>query len=131
MKILSNAERGCRKGPENWFTGPVWMDEVANPTAPARTQLVLVTYAPSARSNWHTHPLGQTLYIVTGLGWVQKQGEPRQAVRPGDVVVFAPNEVHWHGAEAGHTFVHLAMQEADETGQNVVWGEPVSDSEYA
>ena len=131
MKIVGNAERGCRQGPPAWFTGTVWMDEVVNPTAPARAQAVLVTYGPGARTAWHTHPVGQTLYVVSGLGWAQSEGGERRVIRPGDVVVFAPEEVHWHGAEAGHTMVHLAMQEGNEAGVNVVWGEAVTDAEYA
>ena len=128
MKILGNSERACRRGPENWFTGPVWMDIVVEPTAPAKGQAVLVTFAPGARTAWHTHPLGQTLYVVSGLGWAQKEGEAKQAIRPGDVVVIAAGENHWHGAEAEHTMVHLALQEADESGVNVTWGAMVSDS---
>ena len=108
----------------------VWMDSLVEPTAPARGQAVLVTFAPGSRTAWHTHPLGQTLYIVTGLGWVQKRGEAASAIRPGDVVVIAAGEDHWHGAEAGHTMVHLALQEADEAGVNVVWGEAVTEEQY-
>ena len=130
MKILGNRERACKRGPEAWFTGMVWMDSLVEPTAPARGQAVLVTFAPGSRTAWHTHPLGQTLYIVTGLGWVQKRGEAASAIRPGDVVVIAAGEDHWHGAEAGHTMVHLALQEADEAGVNVVWGEAVTEEQY-
>jgi quercetin dioxygenase-like cupin family protein len=130
MKIVGNAERFCRRGPETWFTGSVWMDSVVEPTAPSRAQAVLVTYAPGARTAWHTHPVGQTLYIVSGIGWVQKMGERAQVIRPGDVVVIARGENHWHGADAGHTMVHLAMQEGDETGVNVIWGEMVTEEEY-
>jgi quercetin dioxygenase-like cupin family protein len=131
MKIVGNVERFCRRGPETWFTGAVWMDSVVEPTPPARAQAVLVTFAPGARTAWHTHPVGQTLYVVSGVGWVQKEGERAQAIRPGDVVAIARGENHWHGAEAGHTMVHLAMQEGDETGVNVVWGEQVTDEVYA
>jgi len=90
----------------------------------------LVTFTPGARTHWHTHPVGQTLYVLSGLGWAQLEGEAKQAIRPGDVVVIQPGENHWHGAEAGHTMVHLAMQEADETGSPVVWGGAVTDEEY-
>ena len=130
MKILGNAQRYCKRGPAAWFTGEVWMDEVVEPTAPAKAQAVLVTYAPGARTAWHTHPFGQTLYIVSGLGWIQKEGEPKSILRPGDVAVIAPGENHWHGAEQTHTMVHLAMQEADETGKNVYWAAQVTDPEY-
>ena len=131
MKILGNAERGCKRGPEAWFSGMVWMDSVVEPTALAKGQAVLVTFAPGARTAWHTHPLGQTLYVVSGLGWAQKEGETALAIRPGDVVVIPAGENHWHGAEGGHTMVHLAMQENDEAGVNVVWGRQVSKEEYA
>ena len=130
MKIVGNAERGCRRGPEEWFTGMVWIDGVVEATAPSRLQSAVVTFTPGARTAWHTHPLGQTLYVVSGLGWVQKQGEAAVAIRPGDVVVIAPGENHWHGAEAGHTLVHLAMQETGDSGSAVVWGEHVTDAEY-
>ena len=130
MKIVGNGERGCKRGPEGWFSGLVWMDSVVEPTVPSRTQAVLVTFAPGARTAWHTHPVGQTLYVVSGIGWVQKMGEAAQVIRPGDVVVIARGENHWHGADASHTMVHLAMQEGDESGVNVVWGELVSDEVY-
>jgi len=130
MKIVGNAERVCKRGPEKWFTGLVWMDSVVEPTAPAKGQAVLVTYAPGARTAWHTHPLGQTLYIVSGIGWMQTEGEAAKVIRPGDVVVIPAGENHWHGADAAHTMVHLALQEGDENGVNVVWGEAVSDEVY-
>ena len=131
MKILGNGERGCKAGPAEWFTGAVWMDSVVEPTAPARGQAVLVTYTPAARTAWHTHPLGQTLYVVSGIGWIQSEGQQAEVIRPGDVVVIPAGENHWHGADAKHTMVHLALQEADETGVNVRWGEPVSDAVYS
>jgi quercetin dioxygenase-like cupin family protein len=133
MKILGNAERSCRRGPAEWFTGEVWIDQVLDPAwlgGGARVQAAQVTFTPGARTNWHTHPLGQTLFVVSGLGWVQLEGEPAKAIRPGDVVAIAPGENHWHGAEVGHTMSHLAMQEADESGSPVTWGRAVSDEEY-
>jgi quercetin dioxygenase-like cupin family protein len=130
MKILGNGERGCRKGPEAWFTGDVWMDAIVDGHAPSRLQALYVTFAPGARTAWHTHPVGQTLQVVSGLGWVQMEGQAARAIRPGDVVMIEPGENHWHGAEAGHTMVHLAMQEADAEGKNVVWGRKVTDEEY-
>ena len=133
MKILGNAERGCRRGPEDWFTGMVWIDAIVDPTllgGGAKLSSALVMFSPGARTHWHTHPVGQTLYVVSGLGWVQKEGEAAQAIRPGDVVAIAPGENHWHGAEAGHTMVHVAMQEGDESGVAVVWGRAVSEEEY-
>jgi len=133
MKILGNAERGCRRGPEDWFTGEVWIDSVVDPGllgGGAKLSSALVTFTPGARTHWHTHPRGQTLYVVSGPGWVQKEGERAQAIRPGDVVAIAPGENHWHGAEAAHTMMHLAMQEADESGSPVVWGRAVTEEEY-
>jgi quercetin dioxygenase-like cupin family protein len=133
MKILGNAERVCRQGPADWFTGTVFVDAIVSPVelgAPARLQAALVTFTPGARTHWHTHPVGQTLYVVSGLGWVQKEGEARQAIRSGDVVAIAAAENHWHGAEAGHTMAHVAMQEGDESGTVVAWGRAVTDEEY-
>lgn len=133
MKILGNAERGCRRGPEDWFTGMVWVDSVLDAGvvgAGSRLQSALVTFTPGARTAWHTHPVGQTLYVLSGVGWAQKAGDAAQVIRAGDVVVFAAGEHHWHGAEAGHTMLHLAMQEADEAGNVVTWGPQVTDAEY-
>ena len=134
MKILENIERECKAGPEAWFTGAVWMESVVEPAAigvEARLQAALVTFAPGARTAWHTHPRGQTLYVVSGAGWAQSEGEPARAIRAGDVVAIPAGENHWHGAEAAHTLVHLAMQEKDEAGISVVWGRQVSEQEYS
>jgi len=133
MKILGNADRSCRPGPEAWFTGAVFIDSILDGGVmggASKLASALVTFTPGARTHWHTHPLGQTLYVVSGLGWVQLEGSVKRVIRPGDVVVIAPGENHWHGAEAGHTMVHVAMQEADETGSPVVWGVSVTDEEY-
>ena len=112
MKILTNAARGCRRGPADWFTGEVWLDSVLDPAL----------LGGNARIN---------AAQVSGLGWVQLEGEAAQPIRPGDVVVIAPGENHWHGAEGSHTMVHLALQENDAAGIAVTWGKPVTDSEYA
>jgi quercetin dioxygenase-like cupin family protein len=130
MKIVASSERGCRKAPEEWFSGDAWIDEIVKGVAPSRLQAVYVTFSPGARTAWHTHPVGQVLQVVSGQGWVQLEGEAAQAIRPGDVVVIGPGENHWHGAEAGHTMVHLAMQEPDESGKTVVWGRKVTEEEY-
>lgn len=130
MKIVATSERGCRKGPADWFTGDVWVDEIVKGVAPSRLQAAYVTFSPGARTAWHTHPVGQVLQVVSGLGWVQLEGQAALVIRPGDVVAIAPGENHWHGAEAGHTMVHLAMQETDESGAPVVWGRKVTDEEY-
>ena len=131
MKILTSEMRGCRRGPADWFTGTVWVDEIVIAPAPARMKAFRVSFEPGARTAWHTHPLGQALHVLSGVGLVQKKGEPAQAIRPGDTVWIEPGEVHWHGAAPGHTMVHLAMQVADADGVEVNWLAHVSDEEYA
>ncbi len=134
MKIQGSAERACKPGPAAWFTGAVWIEPIVNAAAigpEARLQAALVTFAPGARTAWHTHPRGQTLYVVSGVGWAQKEGEPACTIQAGDVVVIPAGENHWHGAEATHTLTHLAMQENDHDGVNVVWGREVSELEYS
>ena len=130
MQIVGSGERSCRRGPAEWFTGEVWIDDVVKGAAPSRLAAAYVTFTPGARTAWHTHPVGQVLHVVSGAGWVQLEGEAARAIRPGDVVVIAPGENHWHGAAADHTMVHLAMQEADDSGSPVVWGRHVTDGEY-
>jgi quercetin dioxygenase-like cupin family protein len=131
MKILTNEMRGCRRGPEAWFTGTVWVDEVVTAGAPARFKANRVSFEPGARTAWHTHPMGQALHVLAGAGLVQMKGQPAQRIRPGDTVWIEAGEVHWHGAVPGHTMVHLAMQEADTAGLDVVWLEHVGDEDYA
>ena len=131
MKILTNGMRGCRKGPEAWFTGTVWVDEIVTGAAPSRMKVNRVSFEPGARTAWHTHPVGQALHVVAGLGRVQLLGQPVQEIRPGDSVWIEAGEVHWHGAGPAHTMVHLAMQEADERGVDVEWMQHVTDAEYA
>ena len=130
MKIASGVERKSRRGPVEWFTGEVWIDGVVVGEAPSRLQAAYVTFTPGARTAWHTHPVGQVLHVVAGVGWAQKEGEAPRRIVAGDVVVFAPGENHWHGAAAEHTMVHLAMQEADDSGSAVTWGRHVTDEEY-
>jgi quercetin dioxygenase-like cupin family protein len=130
MKILTSEERGCRRGPGEWFTGTVWIDDVVAGGAPSRLNSARVSFEPGARTAWHTHPVGQALHVLSGVGWVQLKGEAARAIRPGDSVWIEAGEVHWHGAQAGHTMVHLAMQEKDDAGVAVVWGEQVTDAEY-
>jgi quercetin dioxygenase-like cupin family protein len=131
MKILTAEARGCRKGPEAWFTGTVWLNEIISPVAPSRLKANHVWFGPGSRTAWHTHPVGQTLHVVEGLGLVQLAGDPPRIIRPGDTVWIAPHERHWHGAAPGRTMAHLAMQEADEHGIDVVWLEHVTDEEYS
>lgn len=130
MNIVTTGERTSRKGPDSWFTGTVWIDEISIGEAPSRVRFVRVSFEPGARTAWHTHPLGQVLHVVSGSGLVQSQGEPVRHIHPGDTVMFAPNERHWHGAGSGHTMVHLALQEANAEGVQVTWMEKVTDEEY-
>ena len=130
MKVLSSKERPSRKGPAEWFTGNVWIDEIAIGAEPSRLRVFRVSFEPGARTAWHTHPVGQTLHVLTGSGLVQLEGEAVREIHPGDTVMIAPNERHWHGTGPGNTMVHLALQEADAQGVDVVWLEPVTDEEY-
>jgi quercetin dioxygenase-like cupin family protein len=131
MKIISSSDRPSRTGPAEWFTGIVYLDEIVRAEAPSRVRLFRVSFAPGARTAWHTHPLGQTLHVFTGSGLVQFDGGPIERIHPGDTVVIAPGERHWHGAAPGNTMVHLALQEADENGVEVTWLEHVTDEEYS
>ncbi len=130
MKILACGERNSGKGPAAWFTGAVWIDEVVTGTAPSRLKANRVSFEPGARTAWHTHPLGQALHVVSGLGRIQLKGEPVREIRPGDSVWIEAGELHWHGAAPGSTMVHLAIQETDERGLNVEWLDHVTDEEY-
>tara|TARA_R110002074_G_scaffold102507_1_gene221500 strand:- start:167 stop:562 length:396 start_codon:yes stop_codon:yes gene_type:complete len=129
MKIHPAGSRPSEPGPTDYFTGTVRMDPLISAPAPARLRGVSVTFEPGARTAWHTHPLGQTLIVTAGVGRAQKQGEPVQTIRPGDVVWFAPDEKHWHGAAADCAMTHIALQEALD-GKAVDWLEQVSDAEY-
>lgn len=119
------------KGPDGSFTGDVYLDTAAAPPAPSRAGAAYVHFTPSARTAWHTHPLGQTIFVVEGVGYCQREGGPIEVIRPGDRVFFEPGENHWHGAAPSRFMVHLAIQEADETGNRVTWGEHVTDDQYA
>jgi quercetin dioxygenase-like cupin family protein len=113
----------------NYFTGTVWQDPIIEAPEPAHLRAVKVTFEPGARTAWHTHPLGQTLQILSGVGLVQSWGGPVRRVRAGDVVWFEPGEKHWHGAAPDIGMVHLAMQEA-QGGKHVDWMEHVDDEQY-
>ncbi|AXC15228.1 Transcriptional regulator [Acidisarcina polymorpha] len=130
MRILLNQARSSRQGPGAYFTGRVWIDEIVIGTAPSKLKANRVSFEPGARTAWHTHPVGQALHVLTGLGRVQLQGSSPQRIGPGDTVWIEAGEVHWHGAEPGRTMVHLAIQEADEHGTDVIWMEQVTDEEY-
>jgi quercetin dioxygenase-like cupin family protein len=129
MEIKRSGSQPSGKGPAEWFTGAVRVDPLFQAPEPALVQGASVTFEPSARTAWHTHPLGQTLIITSGLGWVQRWDGPRQEVRSGDVVWFAPGEKHWHGATATTGMSHLAIQERLD-GKVVEWMEHVSDEQY-
>jgi quercetin dioxygenase-like cupin family protein len=113
----------------DYFTGTVRMDPLINAPSPARLNAISVTFEPGARTNWHTHPLGQTLIVTAGFGRAQKDGEPIQDLRPGDVIWFEPGEKHWHGAAPDCAMTHIALQEAQD-GSAADWLEPVSDTDY-
>ena len=118
------------KGPEDCFTGDVYIDSIAAPTGPSRLGAALVHFTPGARTAWHTHPLGQTIYITEVVGRCQRRGGPIEDIRPGDRVVFEPGEDHWHGAAPDRFMVHIAMQEADGSGSPVTCGDHVTNDEY-
>jgi quercetin dioxygenase-like cupin family protein len=120
MEIKRSGAQPSGKGPAEWFTGTVRIDPLFNPPDPARVAGAMVTFEPGARTAWHTHPLGQTLIVMTGLGWVQRAGGPIEEIRPGDVVWFAPGEKHWHGASATTAMSHIAIQEKLD-GKAVDW----------
>jgi quercetin dioxygenase-like cupin family protein len=129
MQITRNGSQPSRRGPAEYFTGAARLDSVFQAPDPARVSGSTVTFEPGARSAWHTHPLGQTLIITSGLGWVQREGGPIEEVRPGDVVWFPPGLKHWHGAAPTTAMAHIAVQESL-NGRNVDWLEKVSDEQY-
>jgi quercetin dioxygenase-like cupin family protein len=118
-------------GPSDWFTGTVYIDAVAAPSEPSRLAAGSVHFTPGARTAWHTHPNGQTIYVTDGVCLCQRQGGPVEVIRPGDRVFFEPGENHWHGAAPNRFMTHLAMQQVDDQGSAVTWGKHVSDEEYA
>jgi quercetin dioxygenase-like cupin family protein len=117
-------------GPGEWFTGAVYLDAVATPSEPSRLAASSVHFTPGARTAWHTHPNGQTIYVTEGVGLCQRRGGEIEVIRPGDRVFFEPGEDHWHGAAPERFMTHLAMQQVDEEGNPVTWGEHVTDEEY-
>jgi quercetin dioxygenase-like cupin family protein len=129
MEIKRSGTEPSRKGPAEWFTGTVRIDPLFQASEPARVGGGTVTFEPGARTAWHTHPLGQTLLIVSGLGWVQREGGLVEDVRPGDVVWFPPGLKHWHGASPTNAMTHIAIQESLD-GKSVDWLEKVTDEQY-
>jgi quercetin dioxygenase-like cupin family protein len=118
------------KGPAEWFTGEVYIDTVAESSEPYRIAAANVHFTPGARTAWHTHPLGQTVFVTEGVGRCQREGGPVEEIRSGDRVFFEPGESHWHGAAPDRFMVHVAMHQVDDQGNAVTWGEHVSDEDY-
>lgn len=131
MKILRANARATRPAPAANFTGVVYMDEVVVGEKPSRMRATRVSFTPGARTNWHTHPVGQVLYVLSGIGRYQEEGADVVELRPGDTVIIAPDKRHWHGAAPDCLFSHLAMSENNDKGEGTSWLEPVSDADYA
>ena len=129
MQVTRNGVDTVR-GPEDWFTGAVYLDSVAAPSGGSRLSVSSVHFTPGARTAWHTHPNGQTIYVTEGICLCQSRGGPIDVIRPGDRVFFEAGEEHWHGATASRFMTHLAMVEVDDEGNPAAWGEPVTDEEY-
>jgi len=129
MDITKGGSQPSAKGPADWFTGSVRIDSRFQCSAPARVAGAIVTFEPAARTAWHTHPLGQTLIVVAGVGRAQRHGGPVEEIRAGDVVWFAPGEKHWHGASPTTALTHIAIQEQLD-GKAVDWMEHVTDEQY-
>lgn len=129
MNIQRAGSQPSAKGSTDWFTGTVRIDSPFKGTDASRVTGATVSFEPGARTAWHTHPLGQTLIVLTGCGWVQHLGGPIEEIRPGDIVWFAPGEKHWHGASPTTAMSHIAIQEALD-GKAVDWMEKVSDDQY-
>ena len=129
MEIKKIGSQPSGKGPADWFTGTVRIDPLFSREAPARVSGAQVTFEPGARTAWHTHPLGQTLIVTSGFGWVQREGGPIEEIHPGDVILFAPEEKHWHGASPTTAMSHIAIQE-QLNGKAVEWMEHVTEEQY-
>jgi quercetin dioxygenase-like cupin family protein len=129
MQFFAAGSRPTNRAAEAYFTGTVWMDPIVTAPAPARLAAARVSFEPGARTAWHSHPLGQTLYVLAGVGRFQTEGEPVREIRAGDVIWIPPGEKHWHGAAPTTAMTHLAMQEAQD-GKTADWMEKVSDADY-
>ncbi len=129
MEITRNATETAR-GPSEWFTGTVYVDPVAVPSSDSRLSASSVHFTPGARTAWHTHPNGQTIWVTEGVGLAQRRGGPIEVIRPGDRVFFEPGEDHWHGAAPNRFMTHLAMLQVDAEGKTATWGDHVTDDEY-
>jgi quercetin dioxygenase-like cupin family protein len=129
MKYTQSSQ-ATGNGSADWFTGDVYIDGIRNPDQQSAVGAAHVRFTPGARTFWHKHPKGQTLYVADGIGYVAKRNDEVQEIRPGDVVFIEPDEEHWHGAAEGRLMAHVAIQDADESGNPVTWLEEVSDKEY-
>ena len=129
MEIIKSDQLSSVRGPEDWFTGLVRIDPLFQKKEVTKAAGAMVTFEPGARTAWHTHPAGQTLIVLSGIGWVQREGGPIEEIRPGDVVWFEPNEKHWHGASPNKAMSHIAIQE-ELNGKVVEWMEKVADEQY-
>lgn len=130
MQLLRNGSRPAAAGPAAYFTGSVRVENPFRAQEPARVSGATVTFEPGARTNWHTHPAGQTLIVTAGLGWTQCEGEPVVEIRPGDIVFCPAERRHWHGATPTTSMSHIAIAEMLD-GRSVDWMEPVTDQQYA
>jgi quercetin dioxygenase-like cupin family protein len=130
MQITRNSVETGR-GPSEWFTGCVYVDPIAAPAGSSHLSASSVHFTPGARTAWHTHPNGQSIWVTEGVGLCQRRGGPIEVIRPGDRVFFEPGEDHWHGAAPTRLMTHIAMAEVDESGNAATWGEHVSDEEYS
>jgi quercetin dioxygenase-like cupin family protein len=130
MDIHTAGSRPTKRAGSDWFTGTVWQDPVIEAPAPARVRALRVSFEPGARTAWHWHPLGQTLYVTDGFGLIGLRDQPPRIIRPGDTVWIPPRQEHWHGAGAATAMTHLAIQESDENGASATWLDHVTDAEY-
>ncbi len=129
-RIVRAGSRPTKRAPDASFTGVVWQDEVFAPEPPSHLRATRVTFTPGARTNWHTHAVGQVLYVLAGVGRYQLEGEAVQALLPGDTVIIPPKARHWHGGAPEHMMTHLAISESSDSGEATSWLEPVSDADY-
>ncbi|MEM8743335.1 MAG: cupin domain-containing protein [Pseudomonadota bacterium] len=129
-RIVRAGDGETKQAPADWFVGTVWQDQVFVPEEPSRLRATRVTFTPGGRTNWHTHPIGQILYVLSGAGRYQIEGEPLQEILPGDTVVIPPDVKHWHGAAPDQMMSHLALSESDDPSLVADWMEPVSDDDY-
>ncbi len=127
---MRNTKGATNTGPSEWFTGAVYIDPVAVPSGTSRLSASSVHFTPGARTAWHTHPNGQTIFVTAGIGLAQRRGGPIEVLRAGDRVFFEPEENHWHGAAPTRFMTHLAMLDVDDQGNSATWGPHVTDAEY-